>query len=285
MIENSSLAPQSVLKRKPFDFDRSLNTFAAWCLALLWLLPLLYAVWTAFHPSEYETRFSLLAPKTLQNFVQAWNEAPFARYFLNTVILVTGIVAAQFFLCTLAAYAFARFTFPGRNVLFTLVLLQLLVMPDILIVQNYQTMRSFGLIDTIAAIGLPYIASGFGIFLLRQTFMTVPKELDEAARVEGCSFLGVLWRVYIPLAKPTYLAYGLVSVSHHWNNFVWPLIVTNSVETRPLTVGLSIFAVTDSGIQWSVINAATLMTSGPLLIAFLLFQRQFVQSFIRAGIK
>jgi len=285
MIENSSLAPQSVLKRKPFDFDRSLNTFAAWCLALLWLLPLLYAVWTAFHPSEYETRFSLFAPLTLQNFVQAWNEAPFARYFLNTVILVTGIVAAQFFLCTLAAYAFARFRFPGRNVLFTLVLLQLLVMPDILIVQNYQTMRSFGLIDTIAAIGLPYIASGFGIFLLRQTFMTVPKELDEAARVEGCSFLGVLWRVYIPLAKPTYLAYGLVSVSHHWNNFVWPLIVTNSVETRPLTVGLSIFAVTDSGIQWSVINAATLMTSGPLLIAFLLFQRQFVQSFIRAGIK
>ena len=285
MTENSSLAPHSVLKRKPFDFDRSLNTFAAWCLALLWLLPLLYAVWTAFHPSEYETRFSLFAPLTLQNFVQAWNEAPFARYFLNTVILVTGIVAAQFFLCTLAAYAFARFTFPGRNVLFTLVLLQLLVMPDILIVQNYQTMRSFGLIDTIAAIGLPYIASGFGIFLLRQTFMTVPKELDEAARVEGCSFLGVLWRVYIPLAKPTYLAYGLVSVSHHWNNFVWPLIVTNSVETRPLTVGLSIFAVTDSGIQWSVINAATLMTSGPLLIAFLLFQRQFVQSFIRAGIK
>ena len=285
MTENSSLAPQSVLKRKPFDFDRSLNTFAAWCLALLWLLPLLYAVWTAFHPSEYETRFSLFAPLTLQNFVQAWNEAPFARYFLNTVILVTGIVAAQFFLCTLAAYAFARFIFPGRNVLFTLVLLQLLVMPDILIVQNYQTMRSFGLIDTIAAIGLPYIASGFGIFLLRQTFMTVPKELDEAARVEGCSFLGVLWRVYIPLAKPTYLAYGLVSVSHHWNNFVWPLIVTNSVETRPLTVGLSIFAVTDSGIQWSVINAATLMTSGPLLIAFLLFQRQFVQSFIRAGIK
>ena len=87
MIENSSLAPQSVLKRKPFDFDRSLNTFAAWCLALLWLLPLLYAVWTAFHPSEYETRFSLFAPLTLQNFVQAWNEAPFARYFLNLSLI------------------------------------------------------------------------------------------------------------------------------------------------------------------------------------------------------
>ena len=270
---------------RSWNYDRILNTLAAWCLAVMWLLPLVYAIWTAFHPGEYETRFDLFAPLTLQNFVQAWSEAPFARYFFNTIVLVTGIVAAQFFLCTLAAYSFARFSFPGRNILFTLVLLQLLVMPDILIVQNYQTMRSFGLIDTIVAIGLPYVASGFGIFLLRQTFMTVPKELDEAARVEGCSFIGVLWRVYIPLAKPTYLAYGLVSVSHHWNNFVWPLIITNSVETRPLTVGLSIFAVTDAGIQWAVINAATLMTSGPLLIAFLLFQRQFVQSFVRAGIK
>lgn len=268
-----------------FGFDRALNTTAAWLLALFWILPLAYAIWTAFHPPEFETRFDLFAPLTFDNFRQAWSEAPFARYFLNTIILVTGIVAAQFLLCTLAAFAFARFTFPGRNILFALVLMQLLIMPDILIVENYQTMRALGLIDTITAIGLPYVASAFGIFLLRQTFMTVPKELDEAARIEGCSFLGVLWRVYIPLAKPTYLAYGLVSVSHHWNNFVWPLIVTNSVETRPLTVGLSIFAVTDSGIQWSIINAATLMTAGPLLVAFLLFQRQFVQSFMRAGIK
>lgn len=262
-----------------------LNNCAAWLLALFWILPLAYAAWTAIHPAEFETRFEPLAPLTLDNFRQAWNEAPFARYLLNTIILVTGIVIAQFILCTLAAFAFARFTFAGRNLLFAIMLMQLLIMPDILIVENYQTMRSLDLIDTITAIGLPYIASAFGIFLLRQTFMTVPKELDEAARVEGCSFIGVLWRVYIPLAKPTYLAYGLVSVSHHWNNFVWPLIVTNSVETRPLTVGLSIFAVTDSGIQWSVINAATLMTSGPLLVAFLLFQRQFVQSFMRAGIK
>ena len=172
------------------------------------------------------------------------------------------ILAGQFFLCTLAAFAFARFEFPGRNILFALVLLQLLVMPDILMVENYKTMRLLDLVDTIPAIALPYIASGFGIFLLRQTFMTIPKELDEAARIEGASVLGVLWKVYIPLAKPTYLAYGLVSVSHHWNNFLWPLIVTNSVETRPVTVGLSIFSAIDSGIEWSVINAATLMTSG-----------------------
>lgn len=267
------------------DFDALLNTIGMWLLAFLWALPLLYAIWTAFHPAAYETRFDLSAPLTLDNFKSAWAAAPFARYFLNTVMLVTMILICQFILCTLAAFAFARFRFPGRNILFALVLLQLLVMPDILIVENYKTIRAMGLVDTIVAIGLPYVASGFGIFLLRQTFMSIPKELDEAARVEGVSFLGLLWRVYIPLAKPTYLAYGLVSVSHHWNNFLWPLIITNSVETRPVTVGLSVFSAIDAGLEWSVINAATLMTSGPLLIAFLLFQRQFVQSFMRAGIR
>jgi len=134
-------------------------------------------------------------------------------------------------------------------------------------------------------IGLPYMASAFGIFLLRQAFKSTPKELEDAARLEGCGTLGVLWRVYVPLARPTYLAYGLVSISHHWNNFLWPLIVTNSVETRPLTVGLGVFGAPESGVNWSVISAATLLSVAPLLAAFLLFQRQFVQSFMTAGIK
>ncbi len=266
-------------------YDKLLNAVGAWTLGLIWFLPLIYAFWTAFHPSAYAVRFDLFAPLTLENFVNAWAAAPFARYFFNTVILVTMILAAQFLLCTLAAYAFARFEFVGRDTVFLLVLLQLMVVPDILIVENYRTMRMLGVLDTITAIGLPYMASGFGIFLLRQTFKTIPKELDEAARIEGANFLQVLWKVYVPLAKPVYVAYGLVSVSYHWNNFLWPLIVTNSVETRPLTVGLSIFSSTDQGVDWSLITAATLMTSGPLMIAFLLFQRQFIQSFMRAGIK
>lgn len=274
----------STLPRQP-SLDRVLFVTGAWLLALVWILPLTYAVWTAFRPPEFETRFYVLAPLTLENFERAWNAAPFARYFVNTILLVTMILVAQLVLCSLAAFAFARFEFPFKNILFALVLVQLLVMPDILLVRNYTTMRVLGLVDTILAIGLPYFASGFAIFLLRQTFKTIPRELDEAARIEGCSWLGLLWRVYIPLAKPTLLAFGLVSVSNHWNNFLWPLIITSSVETRPLTVGLSIFATTDSGTDWSIITAATLITSAPLLIGFLLFQRQFVQSFMRAGIK
>jgi sn-glycerol 3-phosphate transport system permease protein len=262
-----------------------IDTVAAWLLALLWILPLAYAVWTAFHPTEFSTRFVLFAPLTLDNFARAWAAAPFARYFVNTALLVTMILACQLVLSTLAAYAFARFEFAGKKLLFSLVLVQLMVMPDILLVENYKTMARLGLVDTLLAIGLPYFASAFAIFLLRQTFMGVPKELDEAARVEGASAMQILWRVYVPLARPVYTAFALVSVSFHWNNFLWPLIITNSVSARPLTVGLQVFSSTDQGIDWSVITAATLMSSAPLLIAFLLFQRQFVQSFMRAGIK
>jgi sn-glycerol 3-phosphate transport system permease protein len=266
-------------------YARILETLGAWVLGILWALPLVYAFWTAFHPQEFATRFALVAPLTLQNFVNAWNAAPFARYFLNTVMLVTLILAVQLVLVTLAAFAFARFTFPGRNVLFALVLVQLMIMPDVLIVENYRTMGRLGILDSVPAMALPYVASAFGIFLLRQTFKTVPRELDEAARVEGAGSLRVLWSVYVPLARPVYLAYGLVSVSYHWNNFLWPLIVTSSVTSRPVTVGLQVFSSGDQGIDWSIITAATLMSCGPLLVAFLLFQRQFVQSFMRAGIR
>ena len=264
---------------------RTLETAGAWLLGLLWLLPLVYAMWAAFHPAEFSTRFVLTAPLTLENFQKAWIAAPFARYFVNTMALVAMVLAGQLVLVTLAAYAFARFDFPGRNALFALVLVQLMVMPDVLIVENYQTMTALGLKDTVVAIALPYMASAFGIFLLRQTFKTIPRELDEAARIEGCGPLAVLWKVYVPLARPVYLAYALVSVSYHWNNFLWPLIITNSVESRPLTVGLQVFSSGDQGIDWSIITAATLLTAAPLLVAFLLFQRQFVQSFMRAGIR
>ncbi|HZT24165.1 MAG TPA: carbohydrate ABC transporter permease [Pseudolabrys sp.] len=267
------------------SFVAALETGGAWLLAALWILPLLYAFWAAVHPSAYSASFVLDAPLTLDNFVRAWKAAPFARYFLNTFLLVTMILGVQFVLCTLAAYAFSRYAFLGHRLAFVLVLLQLMIMPDVLVVENYRTMSALGIVDTIPAIGLPYMASAFGIFLLRQTFKTVPRELDEAARVEGAGPIQILLKVYVPLAKPVYIAYGLVSVSYHWNNFLWPLIITNSVSTRPLTVGLQIFASSDQGIDWSVITAATLMTAAPLLIAFLLFQRQFVQSFMRAGIR
>ena len=276
---------EAVALRQANPAGQWLDTLAAWGLAILWILPLAYAVWTAFHPAEFSAKFSLTAPLTLENFARAWEAAPFARYFLNTTLLVSLILGSQLLLCTLAAYAFVRYEFRGKNVVFALVLVQLMIMPDVLLVENYKTMSRFGLIDTLFGIGLPYFASAFAIFLLRQTFKGIPKELVEAATMEGASALQILWRVYVPLAKPVYVAFALVSVSYHWNNFLWPLVVTNSVNSRPLTVGLQVFASADQGIDWSIITAATLLTAAPLLLAFLLFQRQFVQSFMRVGIK
>lgn len=276
---------QTLHKSQYWTVSVAFETFAAWVLAILWISPLLYAVWAAFHTGEYAIHFDLLAPLTLENFREALSQAPFLRYGFNTFVLVTMLLIAQLLICTLAAYAFARYEFAGSNVAFALVLVQLMITPEILIVENYSTLANLSLIDTITGIGLPYMASAFGIFLLRQSFKSTPKELEEAARLEGCGTFGILLRVYVPLARPTYLAYGLVSISHHWNNFLWPLVVTNSVETRPLTVGLGIFGAPESGVDWSIVSAATLLSVAPLMIAFLLFQRQFIQSFMHSGIK
>lgn len=263
----------------------SLEVFGAWLLGLVWALPLLYSLWTAFHPAAFETHFTPTAPVTLANFAAAWQAAPFARYLFNTVLLISFILAGQIAVSTLAAFAFARFAFRGRTLAFYAVLLQLMILPEALMVENYRTVAALGLVDTIPAIGLPYLASGFGIFLLRQAFLTVPRELDDAARVEGAGTFGLLWRVYLPVSRATLVAYGLVSVSYHWNNLLWPLIVTDSVGTRPVTVGLLVFASPDQGVSWALVAAASLMSAAPLLVGFLLFQRAFVQSFMRAGIR
>jgi len=165
---------------------------------------------------------------------------------------VTIVLIGQFFFTTLAGFAFAKLSFPGKDFIFILVLMQLFILPEVLIVENYAMVSRLGLFDTLFGVGMPYMASAFGIFLMRQSFKSVPIELHEAARIEGCS---------------------------------WPLIVTNSPDTRPLTVGLSIFGAPENGVDISVISAATMMSVAPLLVAFLVFQRQFVQAFLRTGIK
>jgi len=199
-------------------------------------------------------------------------------------MLVTMILAAQLVLCTLAGYAFARFEFFGSNVAFGLVLVQLMVMPEVLIVENYRIMARLGWWTRSSA-------SACRTWRAHSHLPAAADIQDGAARTRGG---GARRRLRLPrramarvraLARPTYLAYGLVSVSYHWNNFLWPLVVTNSVETRPLTVGLAIFGAPESGVDWSVISAGTIMAVAPLLVAFLLFQRQFMQSFMHAGIK
>ena len=255
-------------------------------LSVLWLVPLVWMAVTAFRPKQValDSLFSLQF--TLANFGRVWEAAPFAQYYVNTVLLVVAVFAVQMLTVTMAAYAFARLEFWGKTAVFLLFLVQIMVPADVLIFPNYSVLKELSLLDTKLGIMLPYYASAFGIFLLRQPFKTLPSELDDAAVVEGASKWRILWAIYVPLSRPAYLAFALVSVSYQWNNFLWPLIVTNSVENRPLTVGLAIFAQSfEVGAQWTEVSAATLLVIAPLMLLFLLFQRQFINSFIHSGIK
>lgn len=228
----------------------------------------------------------LPSPIVLVNFPDAWSLVPFQQYYVNTVLVAFGLLAVQFVTITLAAYVFARMEFRGRDTLFLLFITQLMIAPQSLIVPNYFTISRLGLLDTRTAIALPYVASAFGTFLLRQTFKTIPRELEEAAFMDGCSRLRFLVQIAAPLARPTYLAFALVSLTYHWNEFFWPLIVTNTPRARTLTVGLGIFAQSaEGGAEWTLLMAGTVIVIGPLLILFLVFQRSFINSFMYSGLK
>lgn len=258
-------------------------------ISAIWIVPLVWALGTSVRsPHEALGTGWLWAPgaPTLENFREAWHDAPFPTYYLNTIIIVGGILAVQLVTITLAGYAFARVTFPGRELFFGLFLFQLLTPITVLMVPNFLTMKDLHLVDHKLAIMLPYMASGFGTFLMRQAFRTVPLELEDAARVDGARWWQALYHVYLPATRATLVAFVVVSVTFHWNDFIWPLLVTNTPKSRPLTVGLASFTLgSENGAQFPLIMAGAVLVMLPLLVAFLMFQRQFISSFVRSGLK
>jgi sn-glycerol 3-phosphate transport system permease protein len=267
-----------------------LGYVATLLLAALWMAPFLWMLVAAFNPHSYGgSGMASLLPSyvpTLANFAEAWASADFPRYALNTAVVSFGILAVQIVTITLAGYVFARIDFPGRTLCFYLFLLQLMLAPVVLIVPNLATIARLGLYDSLLGVMAPYFASAFGTFLMRQAFRAIPRELEDAALIDGASVWQRIGFIYLPLAKPSLIAFSIVSVTAHWNEFLWPLMVINSPDLRPLTVGLASFTRGAEGAQaWGVIAAGTLMVSAPLLIAFALFQRAFVNSFVSSGIK
>ncbi|KDB04534.1 ABC transporter permease [Defluviimonas sp. 20V17] len=259
-------------------------------MALVWSTPLLWMIIAAFRPDSGDAlNMAALWPDfrpTLANFRDALQSADFARLYLNTVIVCVGILAVQLVTVTLAGFAFARLKFPGQGVLFYAFLLQLMIVPVVLIVPNLVTITHLGLYDTLPGVMAPYFASAFGTFLMRQCFRTIPRDFEEAALVEGANWRQVIWRVLIPLARPGMVAFAIVSVSAHWNEFLWPLMVISKPSHQTLTVGLASFTQgAEGGSQWGVIAAGTFLVAAPLMIAFALFQRQFVNSFLFSGVK
>lgn len=254
--------------------------------ALICLIPLIWMVRTAFIDQNKAIDLLKVSWPTLDNFARVWNAAPFGSYYINTFTIVFGVLAMQYLTITMAGYAFARLDFYLKNTLFVLFLMQIMIAADVLILPNYKLIAGLNLNNNLLGVMLPFFASAMGTFLMRQTIKTIPYELEEAAKMDGCSLGRMLLQIYVPLLVPCYIAHGLIAASYQWNNFLWPLIVINSVSKRPLTVGLAIFAMSyETGAQWSDVCAATFLVVAPLLILFFLFQKRFIESFAHSGIK
>ena len=267
-----------------------LGLVLAGSLALIWIMPFWWMAVAAIRPGSAPmmAMASLLPtwPPSPDNLRDAWDSADFPMFYLNTVIMVSGILAVQLLTIVPAAYAFARLRFPGERMIFYAFLLQLLLVPPIFIVPNLITIVELGLYDRLLGVMAPYFVSAFGTFLLRQTFRRIPIELEEAARIDGAGLLSLLRHVYVPLSLPALTAFSIVSVTSHWNEFLWPLMVVNSPDRQVLTVGLASFTQNaESASDWGVMAAGTLLVVLPLLVLFLAFQRRFVNSFVFSGLK
>jgi sn-glycerol 3-phosphate transport system permease protein len=224
-------------------------------------------------------------PINLGNYAEVFDRAPFGIFLVNTIIVVTGILAVQLVTITLAAYVFARRKFRGADLLFLLFLIQMMIPIHATFLPNFLTLRNLDLLNTRVAMMLPFFASGYGTFLLRQAFKQIPPDLEDAAVIDGCGGLRFLWHVLIPLAKPTLVAFALISLVSHWNDYLWPLIVTDTPDVRTLTIGLGMFVQQESGADWTLLMAATVFVTAPLMVIFLIFQRKFIESFMFSGLK
>jgi sn-glycerol 3-phosphate transport system permease protein len=257
-------------------------------LTLLWLGPLVWILLTSL-----KTRTEVFDPDAgflpavlnFANYPATLAVAPFGTYLVNSILVTGSILIGQLVTITLAAYAFARLEFPFKRVLFTLFLLQVMFPIYAIFLTNFITLRELDLINTLPAMIVPFVASGYGTFMLRQSFRQVPSELSDAARLDGCGHLGILWHVYLPLVQPTLVAFGIISVVTHWNDYMWPLLVTNSDDVRTLPIGLGLLAKSDSGADWTRLMAGTTIVVSPLLLAFVIFQRRFIDSFMHTGVK
>ncbi len=265
-----------------------LKYFFLFAITIIAIIPFYLVIVIAFKGSKEIFSGNYLLPSLtprLENFKIVFESAPFVRYMINTIIVVFGILLMQLAVVIPAAYAFARMKFRGANFLFILFIIQIMLPLEALVVPNYQIVRSAGLYNTLIAMMLPFIGSGYGTFLLRQSFKQIPKDLEDAAIIDGCGHFRFIWNVLVPLSKPTIVTFSLISIATHWNDYIWPLIITDSQKVRTLTIGLGMFVQQESGADWGVLMAATLFISLPIVLLFLALQKTFLESFLTSGMK
>jgi multiple sugar transport system permease protein len=262
--------------------------FVVTALALAVLLPFLWMIVTSLKgQSEVFAYPPTWIPKQLiwQNYLKVWEEAPFGRYFLNSTIVALAVTAGQLVSCVLAAFAFARMQFKGKNILFLVFLSTTMISTQVTLVPSYMIIKTLDWVDQYPALIVPFLANAFGVFLIRQYFRTIPRELEEAARLDGCGRLRFLTTILLPLSTPILASQALFAFLGNWNSYLWPLIVTNQDTMRTLQIGLRYFVNGEGATQWNVYMAAAVIVSIPVILIYFLVQKTFVESMASTGLK
>jgi len=263
--------------------------YAAMALAVLLVgLPMYWMLLGAFKTNQEiftsPPTWIPLAP-TLDNFPAAWRQAPFGHFYVNSLIYTLVSGSAKLLQAIFCAYAFAFLRFPRKNLVFLLLLMALMIPDEFTVLPNFLTLANFGWTDTYQGLLLPGFVSAFGTFLLRQHFLSLPREVLDAARVDGAGHLRGLWSVVLPMSRPVLATLVLLTVVQRWNDYLWPLIITNSTEMRPLSVGIALLFQKETGTLWGVVMAGTLYVVLPVLILFLLVQRHIVEGIAAGAVK
>ncbi len=267
--------------------SRLLLHLALLTIGVIFLLPFVWSVSTSLKPmSDLFQVTPKLIPSELrwQNYADVLEFVPFARIYANTIIVTAARVVGQVFLASLAAFAFSRLRFPGRTLLFFLLLAGLMVPQQVLMIPNYALMRELGWLDSYQGLIVPLLFSAFGTFLLRQFFLSIPADFQEAATLEGANPFQIYWQIYLPLARPALAAFAFLVIQWSWNEFLWALIMTSRTEMQVLSVGIALFQgqyFTNNALLMAAANMATI----PVLILFLVFQRQLVEGITLSGLK
>ncbi|CAM4242370.1 carbohydrate ABC transporter permease [Bacillus manliponensis] len=253
--------------------------------ALLTIGPFIWMVLTSLKTYAESVQVPpVVIPSTFlwMNYTEVFELLPFFKFMMNTIIVTIIRTVGQLFLCSLAAYAFARIQFPGRNILFLLMLSVLMVPAQVFLLPQYLIMVKLEWLNTLQAVIVPGLFSAFGTFLLRQFFMGIPKELEEAARLDGCNHFQIYWHVMLPLAKPGLIALGIFTTLWSWNELMWPMIVNSSPEMMTLSVGLSSLQ-GQYATNYPVLMAGSFLAILPMLILFIFLQKQFIEGITITG--
>jgi multiple sugar transport system permease protein len=255
--------------------------------AVVMLLPFVWMVSASLKPQAEIFRYpNELLPRepTFAAYVDVWNRIPFARFFVNSVVFAGGVTLISLFLDSLAAYALARLQFRGREVFFWLVLIVLMVPFQITLIPLFLTVFGLGWLDTFQGLIVPRATNAFGIFMLRQFFLSLPRDFDDAARIDGASEFRIYWQIALPLSLPALATLAVFHYMYNWNDFLWPLIITTATEMRTLPAGLTLF-MGSHVIEHAVLMAGATISLLPLAIAFILAQRYFVRGVVMSGLK